>query len=110
MTINEAISTLKSKGYKVYPVENIYLGVSDKECPIVYDICYANSQAVYGANSASPESLAIWAENLKKTEPKESISEWLKRYASEEIKSDPAKEKEYDNTYNEGAEGYNPYR
>ena len=110
MTTNEAISTLKSKGYKVYPVENAYLGVVNKECPIVYDICYANSEAVYGASSASPESLPMWAETLEKAEPKESISDWLKRYAIAEIKSSPAKEKEYDDTYNDGAEGYNPYR
>lgn len=100
--LEEAIKALESKGYEVIARENRWLGKLSETYPIVYDI-YNGSDRVYGANAIAPESLELWLDlpSVKKEEVK----------APEETAPiEEEKAKEWDDCYNEGGEGYNPYR
>lgn len=101
----EAISKIETKGYRVVATENRWLGKLDENDPVVYDIYKPDNTIVYGSNGTSARGLMHWANSLqeakKKTPPQEIKN--AKSY-------DEAKAKYFDWLYNEGGEGYNPYR
>jgi len=107
--LSETIKAIESKGYIVKASENRWLGELDESCPVVYEIINPDCTNVYGANGISPEGLEGWLEILAPIiNENEKIIESVWD-ATKETKR-KANEKSWDDTYNEGAEGYNPYR
>jgi hypothetical protein len=107
--LNETIKAIESKGYIVKASENRWLGELDEACPEVYEILNSDYSEVYGANGISPEGLADWLDLLAPVgDEGGNIIESVWDAAKEDERK--ANEKAWDDTYNEGAEGYNPYR
>ncbi len=109
MTLNETIKAIEGKGYIVKASANTWMGKLNEACPVVYEICTPDYIAVYGANGIHPLRLATWSETLPQlTAPK--AKQPAKAETAEARAIRQAKEKDWDEAYNEGAEGYNPYR
>lgn len=114
--MTDVIKALESKGYIVKQSENRWLGKLDENCPVVYEILNPDYSAVYGANGLSFERLEAWAKDLiglaEGEEQAAIASEEIKHstYNKNDVAARKIKEREFDNLYNEGAEGYNPYR
>ena len=105
-----AIEKLESKGYSVVKSANTYLGILNEKCPVVYDIYNPDSTRVYGSNSCSPETLQMWADTLPDANDEREEDHIAPALASAQEADRKAKEIEWDNLYNEGKDGYNPYR
>jgi hypothetical protein len=103
---NGTIKALEAKGYIVVKSDNMWLGKVDESCPIVYEILNPDYSAVYGANGIAPESLEKWLD--LPTVCIKNVS--IKTMSAKEYAKRQKKERSYDNLYNEGTEGYNPYR
>jgi hypothetical protein len=105
--LNATIKAIESKGYIIKASENKWMGKLDETCPIVYEILNPDYTNVYGASGIAPEDLKKWLDlpALMKSESKPEIA-WDAAKEAER----KANEKDWDDTYNEGAEGYNPYR
>lgn len=102
------IAAIEAKGYNVRKMENIEMGVVNELCPVVYNIYDQDYSPVYGANGIAPEQLSNWL-SLPAINRKSSKTDavGIDQQAESERK---VAEKDWDNVYNEGAEGYNPYR
>ena len=104
--MTDTINTITAKGYIVNAIDNMEFGKINQFCPVVYEILKPDYTTVYGANSIAPADLVRWIDlpdlnQIKKPAP---ITVTV---------ADPdraKKERDYDNLYNEGAEGFNPYR
>ena len=104
--MDSIIKAIESKGYIVKACENMEMGVLNQNCPVVYKILNPDYSSVYGANGISPDSLAKWV-NLPAVKAPVTDRETISPVKD----ANRAKmERDYDNLYNEGAEGYNPYR
>lgn len=102
------IAAIEAKGYNARKMENIEMGVVNELCPVVYNIYDQDYSQVYGANGIAPEQLSNWL-SLPAINRKSSKAET--NDINQQAESDrKASEKDWDNVYNEGAEGYNPYR
>lgn len=112
MEINKAIETLEANGYIVKAEDNMSMGELNKECPVVYKIMRSDYSTVYGAGSVGPDQLADYVATLVPAveEAEEVATETVVAETTEEKAIRRAKEIEWDKTYNEGGEGYNPYR
>ena len=115
--INNIIAKIEKYGYKVREHANIERGKLHEECPVVYAIYDAETyQTLYGAGSVAPESLEKWLTWMigrygDKTDSESKADETTETTeTTERVKADVVKEREYDLIYNEGGEGYNPYR
>lgn len=113
MTIQETIKAIEDLGYVVIESENRWLGKLNEKNPVVYEILKKDYSIIQGAKGMGVNGLANWLEML--TEEAAAMKTAVKETATiatatmtevERI----AKEKAFDNLYNEGAEGYNPYR
>lgn len=105
----KSIKELEEKGYIVMATENKWMGKVDEECPVVYNILNPDYTSVYGANGIAPEDLSSWNETLP------DLTEKIKMTSAVTLDTKGAatkkqKEIEFDNLYNEGSEGYNPYK
>jgi len=107
--LNKAISKIEAHGYMVHSRENRYLGMLCEECPVVYEILKSDYSTLYG----SAEAIVRFSEGL---EDSTDVSEDMD-HEDAHITKPPmetavrqAMEREYDDCYNEGEEGYNPYR
>lgn len=105
--LNETIKSIEAKGYIVKASENRWMGKLDESCPTVYEILKPDYTGVYGANGISPDNLDKW---LRLPELATNKNETEATYDATAEAERKAKETEWDNAYNEGAEGYNPYR
>ena len=105
--MTNTIKAIENKGYIVKAEENMWLGKLNEECPVVYNIMAPNYTTVYGASGVAPESLAMWADSLPELNAPSSKA--TTHNAGNEAER-ASKEREWDNLYNEGGEGYNPYR
>jgi len=105
--LNKTIKAIESKGYIVKSSENKWLGKVNESCPVAYEILKPDYTVVYGANGISPDELIKWLTlpDLVNSESKPAVI----HDAAVELDC-KANEKSWDNTYNEGKEGYNPYR
>ena len=104
--MTNAIKAIEAKGYTVVASENKWLGKLNEACPTVYEILNPDHSPVYGANGIAPERLVEWLDNLNNLSVSVTAESKPAAYNPENAK----KEKEYDSFYNEGGEGYNPYR
>lgn len=100
------IAAIEAKGYNVRKMENIEMGIVNELCPVVYDIFDQDYSQVYGANGIAPDQLSNWL-SLPVINRKSSEIETIDQQAESDRKT---AEKNWDSVYNEGAEGYNPYR
>jgi hypothetical protein len=105
--MDDIIKAIESKGYIVRKIDNMFQGKLDEKYPKVYEILNPDYSEVYGANSIIPECLPDW---LSLPDLNKKVIKEVPHRSSEDEKARKAKEVEYDNLYNEGAEGYNPYR
>lgn len=105
--MTSTIKAIEAKGYAVVASENRWMGKLDEECPTVYKILNPDNNPVYGANGIAPEELANWLESLEDLNETAAMKPTV--YTADTAEN-AKKEKEYDNLYNEGGEGYNPYR
>ena len=105
-----AIKTLESRGYTVISSANMWRGKLDEDCPVVYEILNPDHSEVYGANGLSINDLNKWLilADLNKKPSEKALNEVVTTIEQKEVLA--SKELNYDNLYNEGAEGYNPYR
>jgi hypothetical protein len=108
--IKDAIRTLEAKGYRVIEIENKWMGKIDESCPVVYKIIDQEYETVYGCGGVEPETLTDLAESLPDLAPKAATTEKAHIATDAERAERAKKAKEYDDLYNEGGEGYNPYR
>ncbi len=111
--LNKAISKIEAHGYMVHSRENRYLGMLCEECPVVYEILKSDYSTLYGYGTCSAEAIVRFSEGL---EDSTDVSEDMD-HEDAHITKPPmetavrqAMEREYDDCYNEGEEGYNPYR
>ncbi|MDP4117680.1 MAG: hypothetical protein Q8873_00605 [Bacillota bacterium] len=105
----DAIKALEAKGYIVKAYENRSAGILSETCPIVYEIMRPDYSPVYGANAVSPDNLVNWL-FLRDLNAKARSAEAHPTFDAKKDAERMAKERGWDNIYNEGAEGYNPYR
>ncbi len=113
--INATIAKIEKYGYKVRKYANMWKGKLVEECPVVYEIYDAKTyQTLYGAGTVGPESLEKWlswmVERYGEKADIEPKTAETKAVSSKPVKPDVEKERAYDRLYNEGGEGYNPYR
>lgn len=103
------IRTLTRRGYTLEASENRFRGVLDKENPIVYNIRLANGASI--ASNILPAELGKFVrERSKNPKPKRSTSPKAKTESASERTERLQKARDWDRTYNEGGEGFNPYR
>jgi hypothetical protein len=108
MALKEAIKTIEDKGYIVKEYANMSMGIVSETCPAVYEIMKPDYSTVYSASGISPNCLSYWAETLPQlTEAKTPA---IKAFDAAADADRRKKEREYDEMYNEGGDGYNPYR
>ncbi len=113
--INITIAKIEKYGFKVRERANMWKGKLVEDCPVVYEIYDAKThQTLYGAGAVGPESLEKWlswmVERYGEKADAESKAAEPKNVSVKPIMADVEKECEYDRIYNEGGEGYNPYR
>jgi hypothetical protein len=108
--LNNAIKAIEAKGYIVKASENRWMGKLDESCPTVYEILKPDYSAVYGANGIAPENLDKWLKLPELVKAERAETETVTAYDATAEAERKAKESEWDNIYNEGGEGYNPYR
>lgn len=100
--LDSAIEALETAGYKVETYEH-------SECGTAYEILYSDNSPVYGFGTCDEETIVRAASTLRKNitdeEKNDKVTEAAPLYGA-----NAEKEMEYDDTYNEGGEGYNPYR
>ena len=107
----DAIRALEAKGYSVIPSENKWLGKLNENCPVVYKIIDQDYETVYGCGGVGRETLIELVESLPDlTAPKATITTKTRIMTDAEKAERARKAKDYDDMYNEGGEGYNPYR
>lgn len=111
--VKKAIATIEAHGYIVRSYENRYLGKLNEECPIAYEIMRGDYSTLYGYGTCSAEQVVRFAEGLEDPDDTVEDADHEDDNATEtpvEPEALQAMEKEYDDCYNEGEEGYNPYR
>lgn len=104
------ISKIEAKGYIVKARENTWMGKLDAECPTVYEILRSDYSTVYGANGIGPDELDKWLDTLSDLTAEKPIVASDTAYDPCKEAQRKTKEREWDAIYNEGGEGYNPYR
>lgn len=109
----KAIETIEAKGYIVRSYENREFGRLNEEQPVAYEIMHSDYSTVYGYGTCDAEQVMRFAkDHCSSTDETDgataettgTILDAQRRIANQK------KEREYDLIYNEGAEGYNPYR
>lgn len=102
--LNKAIKTIEAKGYIVRTYE-------DREAGQVYEIMHSDHSTVYGYGTCNTEQVIRFASNIcdKNNDSKNKTTDNSTKI-SPNYRKNQEKEKEYDLIYNEGGEGYNPYR
>lgn len=94
--LNKAIKALEKNGYIVQACDD----------PAAYEIMHSDCSTVYGYGACSAEQvMRLAAESCGAEAQSAETAELAPLYGA-----DQAKEREYDQAYNEGGEGYNPYR
>lgn len=94
--LNKAIQALEKSGYIVRAYDN----------QAAYEIMHSDCSTVYGYGTCSAEQVMRFAAETCEAEVLNAEPvELAPLYGA-----DQAKEREYDQVYNEGGEGYNPYR
>lgn len=105
----KAIETIEAKGYIVRSYENREFGRLNEEQPVAYEIMRSDYSAVYGYGTCSAEQVMRFAaRTCSASENSETVAETAEPTSA--YGTDQGKEREYDLVYNEGGEGYNPYR
>ena len=84
------------------------MGIVSETCPVVYEIMKPDYSTVYGAGGVSPDSLSYWADTLSQIVAAKTPA--IKAFDADADADRRKKEREYDEMYNEGGDGYNPYR
>lgn len=107
--LSKAIQALEAKGYIVRKYDNYDLGKRSEVLPVAYEIMRDDYSTVYGYGTCDEEQVMRFAASVCDTsdeaESRADEAEPAPLYGDNQ-----EKEREYDLTYNEGAEGYNPYR
>lgn len=107
--LNKAIQALEKNGYIVRAYENCEFGKRSETLPVAYEIMHSDYSTVYGYGTCSAEQVMRFAaENCEDGAQNAETAE-----AAEPAPlygADQGKEREYDQAYNDGGEGYNPYR
>lgn len=104
--LDKAIQALKKSGYIVRVYENYEFGKRSETLPIAYEIMHSDHSTVYGYGTCDAEQVIRFAAETCKAEVQSAETAKLAPLYG----ADQEKEREYDQTYNEGGEGYNPYR
>ena len=107
--VRKTIKAVEANGYIVRAYENREFGKLNQELPVAYEIMNADYTTVYGMGTCDAEQLVRFAGRMEAAEGEKEIEGTETAYAPL-YGADPEKEQEYDDTYNEGGEGYNPYR
>lgn len=106
--LNKAIQALEKNGYIVRTYDNYKFGKRSETLPVAYEIMHSDYSTVYGCGTCDAEQVIHFANNKCKDKVDNAATK------AEEITplygADQEKEQEYDQIYNEGGEGYNPYR
>jgi hypothetical protein len=108
MTTSDAIKIIEDKGYIVKEQANMSMGIVSETCPVVYEIMMPDYSTVYGAGGVAPDCLSDWAETLPQIMAVKTPA--IKAFDADADADRRRKEREYDEMYNEGGDGYNPYR
>lgn len=94
--LGKAIQALEKNGYIVRAYDN----------PAVYEIMHGDRSTVYGYGTCSAEQVMRFAAKTCEAEAQNIETDEPAPF----YRADQNKEREYDQAYNEGGEGYNPYR
>lgn len=109
--LNKAIQALEKNGYIVRAYENCEFGKRSETLPVAYEIMHSDYSTVYGYGTCDAEQVMRFAANAcnvatdADNDADAETAEPAPLYGE-----DQDKEREYDQAYNEGGEGYNPYR
>lgn len=102
--LDAAIKSIESKGYIVHPYEDPCAGQ-------VYAILYSDYRTVYGYGTCDAEGVMYFSSSVCDSADVEDGTDedgTVKVYPA--YGANQKKEREYDLIYNDGGEGYNPYR
>lgn len=106
--LEKAISSINKCGYIVKAEENLEFGKVNEKRPVVYSIMHSDWSIVYGFGSCDDEQVIRFAaEHCGRSAEDETDG---KTSETKFAHPDQEKEKKCDLVYNEGEEGYNPYR
>lgn len=110
--LSKAIRKIEKSGYIVWAYENRDFGRLNEKLPIAYAILHSDYSTVYGLGTCDAETVMRFASAYcdGSTGVVETTTEKIKIKTAQERAAEQEKEREYDLTYNEGGEGYNPYR
>lgn len=112
--LSEAIQAIEKSGYIVRAYENYEFGKRSDTLPVAYEIMHSDHSVVYGYGTCDAEQVMCFAVNACNvtTDADDDVDAETAETAEPAplYGADQAKEREYDQVYNEGGEGYNPYR
>lgn len=108
--LEKAIEVIQSKGYTVRSYANYYAGELSENMPVAYEIITSDYVTLYGYGTCSAEQIILFAEMLASTAIDNAVSKKETIVTVPTIYANHEKEREYDLAYNEGGEGFNPYR
>lgn len=109
--LSEAIQALKTKGYIVRQYDNYEFGKRSETLPVAYEIMHDDYSTLYGYGTCDAEQVMRFAAGIcSDPSTTEAETEIETTEPAPFYGTDQKKEREYDQAYNEGGEGHNPYR